>query len=151
MDDDGDTAIDEALPAGSDGFDCDGDGWSGADEMLIFGAADTANDQDPCGNNGWAADVDPNNTLNIGDVNSFLFPLRADSSFNKWDHSVPDAMDAEIERWDLDAGDGVIDIGDINAINPAVLAPTARPPMFGGHPAFLSNVGNGIGGCPFPP
>jgi len=150
-DDDGDAAVDEALPSGSESFDCDGDGWSGADEMLIFSAGTTANDQDPCGNNGWPADLDPNNTLDIGDFNSFLFPLRGDGSFNKFDHPVPDASDPDIARWDLDAGDGIIDIGDINAINPAVLAPTARPPMFGGQPAFLSDVGNGVGGCPWPP
>jgi len=131
----------------SPGDDKDGDGFTDEAEVLFIGT----NAAKPCGNNGWPADLDPNNTLDIGDFNSFLFPLRADSSFNKWGHPVPDAMDADIERWDLDAGDGVIDIGDINAINPAILAPTARPPMFGGQPAFLSDVGNGIGGCPFPP
>jgi len=131
----------------SPGDDKDGDGFTDEAEVLFIGT----NAAKPCGNNGWPADLDPNNTLDIGDFNSFLFPLRGDGSFSKFDHPVPDAADPDIERWDLDAGDGIIDIGDINAINPAVLAPTARPPMFGGQSAFLSDVGNGVGGCPFPP
>jgi hypothetical protein len=35
----------------------------------------------------------------------------------------------------------------LNALNPAVNAPTARPPMFGGLPAFFTNGGQ----CPYPP
>ena len=109
---------------------------------------------DPCGNDGWPADLDANNRLNIGDFNSFLFPLRGNGSFNKFGHPVPDPNDVNIARWNLQWG-GVtassINIGDLNALNPGVDAPTARPPMFGGQPAFFTNVGNGVGGCPFPP
>ena len=57
---------------------------------------------------------------------------------------MPDAGRVNEERWDLDPN-GVIDIGDINALNPAVMAPTARPPMFGAQPAFMA------GACPWPP
>ena len=51
-DEDGDTQLDEALPAGSEGFDCDGDGFSGTAEVHVG----TTN-QDPCGVNGWPADL----------------------------------------------------------------------------------------------
>ena len=148
-DDDGDTQIDEPLPPGSGAFDCDGDGWSGDHEALILGAG-TAGDQDPCGSNGWPADlVGTNNTLNIGDFNSFVNPLRPDGSFNKFDHPIPDPDDLTIARWDL-LPDSVISVGDINALNPAVVASTARPPMFGGLPAFFANAGSGTGVCPWP-
>jgi len=89
----------------------------------------------PCGNDGWPADLDPNNALDIGDINSFVFPLRGDGSFNKFGHPVPDPDDPNIKRWNLDP-DGAVNISDINAINPAVTASTARPPMFNGEPAF---------------
>lgn len=146
-DEDLDSLTDESLPQGSSTYDCDGDGWSGLQEMRIFATNVTTNDQDPCGNNGWPADLAGNdNRLNIGDMNSFLFPLRPNGSFNKFGHAVPDAQDASIARWNLDPN-SAINIGDMNAINPAVLAPTARPPMFGGQPAFFTNAGL----CPWPP
>ena len=63
---------------------------------------------------------------------------------------MPDPQDANIARWNLQV-DTTINIGDLNALNPAVLAPTARPPMFGGQPAFFANAGSGIGVCPLPP
>jgi len=121
------------------GDDFDGDGFSDEAEALAIGTNPTV----PCGNEGWPADLDQDNTLNIGDFNSFVFPLRLDGSFNKFGHPVPDADDPAIGRWNLFA-DGIINIGDLNAINPAVLAPTARPPMFGGEPAFGQT-------CPWPP
>ncbi len=144
VDDDGDTQIDEALPAGSEAYDCDGDGFVGTSESHVG-----TSDQDPCGGTGWPADLDSlggsANVLNIGDFNSFIFPLRGDGSFNKFGHPVPDAADPNIARWNLDPN-GTINIGDINALNPAVLASTARPPMFGGRPAFFTNGGQ----CPWP-
>ncbi len=175
-DDDGDTEIDEPLPAGASDFDCDGDGWKGSQEILIFSAPNNANDQDPCGNNGWAADLDPDNRLNIGDLNSFTTPNRPNAShpyadshgaFNKFGHPLDDAnngtgmpppdglADPLMARWSLDTvGAGIIDIGDLNAINPAVLAATARPPMFFGMPAFFADA-DGPGQlqtaeCPWP-
>jgi glucose/arabinose dehydrogenase len=140
-DDDGDTQVDEPLPVGAEAYDCDGDGFAGTRESSIG-----TNDQDPCGNNGWPADLaDAHNALNIGDYNSFLFPLRGDGSLNKFGHAVPDVNDPNLARWDLDANN-VVSIGDLNALNPAVRASTARPPMFGGLPAFFTNGGQ----CPWP-
>src|SRR3972149_10095443 len=99
-------------------------------EMAIHAAGTTANDQDSWGNNGWPANLDPNNALSIGDFNSFIFPNGPDDGhgvFAYFGHTVPDAGRVNEERWDLSAN-AMIDIGDINALNPAVTAPTARPP-----------------------
>ena len=46
--DDGDAQVDEALPPGSENYDCDGDGFKGTAETHVG----TSN-QDACGNNGW--------------------------------------------------------------------------------------------------
>ncbi len=149
VDDDADTLVDEALPAGSENVDCDGDGWTGNQEMAIFSSANTTKDQDPCGNDGWPADLDPNNILNIGDFNSFIFPLGTEDghgTFNYFGHTVPDPGRSNEQRWNLDPGNA-IDIGDLNSLNPAVFAGTAKPPMFGGQPAFFTNGGQ----CPYPP
>ena len=132
--------------------DQDCDGFTDEAETLFIGT----NAAKPCGSTGWPADLaDHNNRLNIGDINSFVFPLRANSSFNKYGHPVPDPDDANIARWNLDSSNpanaAIINIGDLNAINPGTLAATARPPMFGGQPAFFADAGNGVGGCPFPP
>jgi hypothetical protein len=130
-----------------DTSDSDADGFTDEKETLYIGT----NAADPCGNDGWPAELAGNdNRLNIGDITSFIFPLRPDGSFHKFGHPVPDPQDANIARWNLDPN-GTINVGDLNALNPAVIAPTARPPMFGGQPAFFTNVGNGVGGCPFPP
>jgi len=86
----------------------------------------------------WGADFDDSQVFNIGDINSFLFPLRADQTFNKFNHPVPDPQDPNIVRWDLQQSTS-INIGDLNAINPALNIPTARPPMFNGQPAFARN------------
>lgn len=159
VDDDGDGGIDELLPGYSTAFDCDGDGWTGAQEQLIFGAGTTANDQDSCGSNGWPADMDPDNKLNIGDINSFTTPNRQSNDghglFNKFGHPLDDdrntVIDSAMARWNLDAPPHLtttaIDIGDLNAINPGVIANTSRPPMFGGQPAFFTSGGV----CPWPP
>ena len=146
-DDDGDGLTNEALPSGTEVYDCDGDGFTGTAEAVLL-----TDPQDPCGNNGWPAELTgSDNSLNIGDFNSFLFPLRGDGSFNKFGHTIPDPGDAAISRWNLDSNDASISIGDLNALNPAVEAPTSRPPMFGGQPAFFANAGSGPGVCPWPP
>jgi len=145
-DNDGDTQIDEGLPPGSDGFDCDGDGWTGAEEMVIYSAGSTENDQDACGNNGWPADLDPNNAMGIGDFNSFTSPSGPDDghgTFAYFGHPVPDAGRTSEERWNLGSGAN-IGIGDLNALNPQVAVSTARPPMLAGTPAFGKT-------CPWPP
>jgi len=142
-----DTILDNDGCHDSPGDDRDGDGFTDEAEVLFVGTDAAKN----CGSTGWPADLSGNdNILNIGDFNSFLFPLRPDGSFNKFGHAVPDAMDANIARWNLDwagGGAGTINIGDLNALNPGVNAPTARPPMFGGQPAFFTNGGQ----CPGPP
>jgi hypothetical protein len=154
VDDDGDTLIDEALPGGSAGFDCDGDGWTGTQEQAIFSAANTANDQDPCGNNGWPADLDPNNFLNIGDRNGYTVPAGPDDGhgvFNYFGHTAPDVdtnggpddSRPNAERWDIEPN-GIINIGDLNALT-ASASSTARPPMFGGELAIFA------GECPWAP
>ena len=148
-DDDGDGGVNEPLPSGSEGFDCDGDGWIGSFEKGIYGAANAASDQDPCGNNGWPSDlIGGENRLTIADINSFLTPFRSDGSFNKFGHSVPDPRDAAIGRWNLrQPSNGVIDIADLNRLNPAVNTSIARPPMFGGQQAYFTNGGQ----CPYAP
>jgi len=143
-DDDGDAQVNEALPPEAESYDCDGDGFIGSAEAAI-----TTNDQDPCGASGWPADLTGDNKLNIADFTSFVFPLRPDSSFNYFNHTVPDPSIVGEERWNLDiaSGAGLINIADLNALNPAVNAPTSRPPMFGGQPAFFTNLGQ----CPWAP
>ena len=86
----------------------------------------------------WGADFYDDQNLNIQDFGSFLFPLRPDGSFSRFFHPVPDPEDSNIVRWDLSPSTS-INIADLNAINPAVLATTARPPMFNGEPAFARN------------
>ena len=171
--DDGDATVDEVLPAGSEGFDCDGDGWTGAKEGQIFnnGPA-TVSDQDPCGATGWPADLDPNNKLNIGDVGSFLSPSRAfdghvgpsaAASYNKFNHTLDDTapfdgasgIESAMARWNLatppHTGTTVINIGDLNSV---LSGAGASPPMFGGQRAFFTDAdGPGplaVGECPWP-
>jgi len=80
VDDDGDTQVDEALPAGSAAYDCDGDGYKGSAEAVIFAGA-AQRDQDACRTNGWPADVvtdtpETANKVTLADVQSFLMPVR---------------------------------------------------------------------------
>ena len=173
--DDGDASVDEALPAGSAALDCDGDGWPGNQENLLYGnAPSTARDQDPCGSNGWPADLAlPNNIVNIGDIGSFLTPERpvgdfgSGGSFNMFNHDLDDDGDTVIEsnedpaapggatynvaRWNLQLlphdPATPIDIGDLNALVTGAVGSPARPPMFGGQPVIFTNGGQ----CPFPP
>jgi hypothetical protein len=149
VDDDGDGSTDEPLPPSREGFDCDGDGWIGRWEMDVFGVVGTSKDQDPCGNDGWPSDlIGIDNSLTIADIRSFLAPIRMDGSFNKFSHPVPDDEDPSVGRWDLrQPTNGVIDIADLNRLNPGVNTNMARPPMFGGQPAFFTNLGQ----CPWPP
>ncbi|HLC28549.1 MAG TPA: hypothetical protein VJL07_03785, partial [Dehalococcoidia bacterium] len=171
--DDGDGAIDEALPGTAADHDCDGDGWRGDQENLIYGdAPSTAHDQDPCGNNGWPIDLAPNNVLNIGDLNSFLSPNRAVNDghgvFNMFGHALDDDGDTVIEtnedppgepgvqaynvaRWNLQTPPHVattaINIGDLNSLITGAEGSPARPPMFGGLQEFFTSGGM----CPYPP
>lgn len=155
-DDNGDTQTDEALPAGSEAFDCDGDGWTGSQEQLIFSAGATANDQDACGGNGWPVELaGANNILDIADLNSFLSPLRLDGSFNKFNHPLDadgdTVIDAAMARWNLQlpphAASTLINIGDLNSLITGAVGSPARPPMFDGRQAFFTNGGQ----CPWLP
>jgi len=182
----------ESLPSGSESYDCDGDGWTGDKEKLIFNVATTVNDQDPCGNNGWPADIDLNaggaqSILNLGDLNAYNFPLRdlngntipgepgpppggdddGHGVFNAMGHPlddlpypVPDGViEAFMARFNMDTPPHnpttIINLGDVGALNPAVIASTSRPPMFGGKQAIFTDVdGPGplvTGECPWPP
>ena len=136
-DDDGDTQVDEALPAGTEGFDCDGDGYVGTTEAHVFGGA-TDRDQDPCGTGGWSGDFvsggvpDSTNKLNILDLASFAVPVRyigTNVGTNPGD-----------VRWDVSPGPGPL-AKDINIIDiatfGAVTSTTGAPPMLGGVRAFL--------------
>jgi hypothetical protein len=114
-------------------LDCDGDGWIAVQEIMIYGASNTSNDQDPCGLNGWPATVYDlgisANTLDIVDVTSFVAPVR------RLDTSPPEPNFSA--RWDLKPGAGAfpkyINITDITAL---VSGPTGNPPMFQGARAF---------------
>jgi hypothetical protein len=172
--DDGDGAIDEALPGTAAAHDCDGDGWRGDQENLIYGdAPSTAHDQDPCGNNGWPIDLAPNNVLNIADIGSFLSPTRlaadfgSGGAFNMFGHNLDDDGDTMIEsaedpgaplgptynvaRWNLQVPPHTattsINIGDLNSLITGAEGSPARPPMFGGLQAFFTSGGM----CPYPP
>ena len=121
-------------------IDDDSDGFSdvieqhiGTDQLDKCANTATPNDE---ANDRWGADFDDNKTRNIADMGSFLFPLRPDGTFNKFGHTVPDGADPALVRWDIDLSSPAINIADLNSINPAVNSPTARPPMFGGQPAF---------------
>ena len=133
LDSDGDGAADSVdADDDGDGFEDTLEGYIGTGELNR--CADTAAADDEA-DDGWGADFDDDQYLNVGDFNSFVFPLREDGSYNKFGHAVPDPQDSAIARWDLSPGGG-IGIADLNAISPAVTASTARPPMFGGTPAF---------------
>jgi hypothetical protein len=126
--------------------------------MLLFGGGTTANDQDPCGSNGWASDLAGNNTVNIQDLNSFLAPNRPDDGhgvFNKFSHPLDDdgdtVIDAAMARWNLQTpphdATTLINIGDLNSLINGAEGSGARPPMFGGQQAFFTSGGM----CPWPP
>ena len=65
-DDDGDGLVNEALPAGSEAYDCDGDGFSGALERYVFSASNTVYDQ-ACAN-AWPPDIDNDGFSDISDL-----------------------------------------------------------------------------------
>jgi hypothetical protein len=69
VDDDGDTQIDEALPAGAEAFDCDGDGFVGSIESAI-GTEPQAGCPDPGHSvaDGWPLDNTKDGVANVSDV-----------------------------------------------------------------------------------
>jgi len=140
-DDDGDTLVNEALPGGSSGFDCDGDGYKGSAEGSIFVAG--ARDQDSCGNNGWPPELVSGgvtqNKVTIQDSGSFFAPTYR---FN----TSPGAGGFDA-RWDLIPGPAVPGGAWINSQDYGTLfaGPTSTPPMLGGAAVFNGPV------CPWPP
>ncbi|HSP54697.1 MAG TPA: hypothetical protein VLS25_03835 [Dehalococcoidia bacterium] len=130
VDDDGDGQTDEALPAGSESHDCDGDGYIGSAEAHVFQATDR--DQRVCGTSNWPADFvsggipDSTNKLTVTDLTSFLAPTRQIGT-NVGDN--PGNV-----RWDIVPGKGLF-LTDINVADLTSLIVTA-PAMFGGARAF---------------
>ena len=101
-DDDGDTLVNEGLPAGAEAYDCDGDGFPGSTEKYVFSAASTVSDQKRCGVNAWPADINNDGFVDIlGDISAVT---------NYFGQPVPPAP----VRYNI-APDGFIDIlGDIS-------------------------------------
>jgi hypothetical protein len=141
QDDDQDNQTDEPLPSSASTADCDGDGWTGLAENKIYDPNGTLKDQDPCGTDGWPANlVDPigsaPNRVDIRDLLSFLVPLRRlDTSSGSGFFSA---------RWDLLPGRGAL-ATDINIQDVISLlsGSTGRPPMFSGQRSFDRT-------CPWP-
>ena len=104
-DDDGDGLVNEALPPGTEVYDCDGDGFNGRVEASVFSATDTHNDQRKCGANAWPADVNGNGFSDITDV-AFLV--------NYFGQRVPPAP----VRYDIvpDPSNSFVDIRDVARI-----------------------------------
>jgi hypothetical protein len=128
--DDGDALVDEALPPGASSSDCDGDGFKGSAEVSIFSGGGNG-DRDPCGNNGWPADLSNQvavNQLNLSDLASFVAgPRRLGTSPGHPDYSA---------RWDVVPGSTVgayINVQDIAAL---VTGKSGYPPMFPGARAY---------------
>ncbi len=158
--DDGDVAIDEALPAGAIGFDCDRDGYTGTKENHVYSYVPQTNgDQKVCQEYDlthpnashkpslrWPSDLSghiplsfSNNKINVSDLASFVAPIHylgTNVGTNPGD-----------VRWDLRPGTGgplpvsinVIDLADL------IAGTTGSPPMLGGVRAFLGPD------CPFAP
>ncbi len=141
IDDDGDTLINEPLPAGSGTHDCDGDGFVGNAELIIFDISGTANDQDPCGATGWPLElvdtVPSANEADIVDLGNYIAPTR------RLNTSPPNV--AYGLRWDVIPGNSgfgeFINIVDLGAF---ISGPPGYPPMLAGARAFNSM-------CPSPP
>ena len=137
-DDDGDSQVDEWLPATSGVYDCDRDGYTGLVETHVF-AQTTIRDQDSCGTGDWPADLIggafSGNKVNTQDLATFLGPVR---HLNTDVGASPGNV-----RWDVLPGSGVLPF-DINVQDLATIV-TLSPPMLGGEKAFNGPV------CPWPP
>lgn len=103
VDDDADRLVDEALPAGALNFDCDGDGFVGSTERLVFSSANSVVDQ-ACAN-AWPPDINNDTFVDTGDIGALI---------NHFGKAVPLAP----SRVDLapDPPDGFIDTGDIGVV-----------------------------------
>jgi Thrombospondin type 3 repeat len=142
--DDGDGQIDEALPPGSENFDCDGDGFKGLAENGIYSGTG-GRDQDPCGNNGWPADLmstgASTNKLDIQDLASFVAPTRRlNTSPGNPNFSA---------RWDIVPGTTVGEHINVTDLASLVSGPTGYPPMFAPVPPATGGRAFGLT-CPWP-
>jgi hypothetical protein len=161
VDDDGDTLVDEPLPGGTGGFDCDGDGYTGAAEGHVFSyLGQTDGDQKVCQeydlshpnpnpdtkpSRRWPADLnkssgppDSFNRINILDLTALLAPVRY------FDTNVGDNPGGV--RFDLAAGPGLfmtdINIEDLTSL---LAGQKGFPPMLSGMRAFDGTA------CPYAP
>jgi hypothetical protein len=142
-DEDADSQVDEPLPSGSIGFDCDGDGFIGATENHIY-APNARGDQDPCGTNnspptvppapiGWPADLKAGgsysvNRVNISDLASFVAPIR-------YMNTDVGTRPGDV-RWDLAPGSTFgkdINVQDLAAL---ISGGSGHPRMLNGARAF---------------
>jgi len=158
-DDDADTVADEALPAGTANFDCDGDGYKGSAENHVFSylpGPPTNGDQKVCQeydstfpnsavqvrpSKRWPSDVASGafsgNKLNVQDLSSFTNPIRY---LGKNVGTNPSDV-----RFDIVPGSIAgphINVSDLAAITAGV---SGFPPMFSGAKAFGGPV------CPYAP
>jgi hypothetical protein len=148
-DDDGDTFVDEALPATASNFDCDGDGYKGSAESHVFSyLPQTTGDQKTCQefdtsfpnsaphirpSKRWPSDIAgagsfSSNKVNVQDLSSFLTPA-------KYMHRQIGTYPGDV-RFDLVPGTTFgqdINIQDLAAMT---TGPSAFPPMLGGTRAF---------------
>jgi len=137
VDDDGDTQVDELLPAGAENYDCDGDGYKGTAENNALGASVKA-DQRGCAGTNWPPNLSTgtfsSNKVDIQDLTSFISPVRRlNTSLGDTGYSA---------RWDLVPGSNfgkTVNVEDMTnlVINAA--------PMFGG----IARTFNGPQ-CPWP-
>ena len=159
VDDDGDAAVDEALPGGALNFDCDGDGYKGSAENHVSSylpGSPTNGDQKRCQeydttfpnsaphirpSKRWPSDVASGffsgNKINVQDLSSFTNPVR---------YLGQDVgTDPGDVRFDLIPGSTVgadIAITDLAALTTCA---TGSPPMLNGARALSGPP------CPTPP
>jgi hypothetical protein len=114
-DDDGDTLVDEALPAGAGAYDCDGDGFTGGVEAFLgtgpqAACADTdaADDEPPP--DGWPLDSNDDRSVDLLDV------VALKPHFGSTD---PDP--GYDRRFDLSGQDGTINLFDVLVYKTAFL------------------------------
>jgi hypothetical protein len=159
VDDDGDAAVDEALPGGASNSDCDGDGYKGSAENHVtqyLAGPPTNGDQKRCQeydstfpnpalhirpSKRWPSDLAGGsfsaNKINIQDLSAFTNPIRY------LGQNV--GTDPNDVRFDLVPGSTVgthINIVDLAAITSGA---SGFPPMLGGAKAFGGPL------CPTPP
>lgn len=101
-DDDGDTLVNEALPPGTEPFDCDQDGFIGSTEQYVFSASGSANDQKRCGIDAWPADINNNGFSDILDI-AFLtgqFGIAVPPASARY-NVAPDPPDGYVDTQDI--------------------------------------------------